>query len=293
MIDEIIELLKKYSDRFVDEDYFIKLSEILMKYKNISKYEFFGIKCSTTEEVSKKFDNMQNFDFTKAFYYEPEEMIYLVLDNIIENTKKWNFHDLSDQEHYAFSNLVRSVHLFHEFEHVVQKKGKPGLEGILISDCPAMQNSSAYVLSPREHFANLYSYLTALSIAKKMSLPNIVLDYFKGKISITLYNPYFYNMFDEQRKNKNENEPIFEFFHKINKTVLINLKYVEKLDFLSRILFELGISEDEFENFMELLNINGVGPDIIFERLDKVSIDYESVYGNTEDEMSEINSKSI
>ncbi len=293
MIDEIIELLKKYTDKFVDEDYFTKLCKILVKYKKISGDDFFNIKCSSMEEVSKKFGYTKNFDFTKAFYYEPEGVIFLILDNITVDTKKWNSFDLSDQEHFIFSNLIRTVPLLHEFEHVVQKNGKSGLEGILIRDCLPTQDSSAYVLSPREHFANLYSFLIALSIAEKMGLSNIILNYFKREISVTLYNPYLYNMFDIQRRNKNENVPIFEFFHKIKRSDLINLSNLKELDFLSRVIFELGISDEEFENFSELLNIDKVGTDVIFERLEKGSILCESTCEKNENEIAEISSKGI
>jgi len=293
MIDEIIELLKKYTDKFIDEDYFTKLCKILTKYKNFSDDYFFDIKCSSLEEVSKKFSNTKNFDFTKAFYCESEGMIYLILDNMTADSKKWNSFDLSDQEHFIFSNLIRTIPLLHEFEHVVQKNGKPGLEGTLIRDCPATQDSSAYVLSPREHFANLYTFLIVLSIAEKMGLSNVILNYFKGEISITLYNPYLYNLFDTQRRNKNENVPILEFFYKIKRPDLINLSNLKELDFLSRVIFELGISDDEFENFNELLNIDRIGTDVIFERLEKGSVLYDCKCEKNENEMADINIKNM
>ena len=157
--------------------------------------------------------------------------------------------------------------MFHELEHAIQEKGKPGLEGILIKDCPSVQEASAYALSPREHFANLHAYLLALSIAEKMNLPKDIVNYFKECIHETLFNPYLYNRYDYERINKDGNEPIIEFFYKINTPVPIDLESINNLDFITRIIFEVGITEEEYENFSRLLRYRDIEPEMINDRL--------------------------
>lgn len=276
MITEIIELLYKYTDKLIDEKYYIELNGILMKYNNIDQDEYNGIKFITVEGAAKKFNtNETTFDFTRAFYYEPENIIYLIPNNLTDDTRIWNNYNLTSQEHYIFTNLVRSVYLFHEFEHLVQKRGKTGLEGMLISDVSSAKGSNEYAISPREHFANLYSYLISYLITKKMNLPKSILSFFIRSVEDTLYNPYLYNEFDTQRNNKDKNEPIIEYYNKTNKHIDIDLDYVNDLDFMDRIIYGFAITHDEFEHFHELYEINGVEPDIILERLD--------VYSNTDE----------
>ena len=160
---------------------------------------------------------------------------------------------------------------------------------MLTRDCITSKGFEEYAISPREHFANLYAKLIAFSIAERMNMPESVSRYYKHEVCVTLYNPYLYNNYDAKRKNKNTNEPIIEYFNKINKPIDMNLEFVNNLDFMNRIIFGFGISDVEFEYFLSICNLNGVEPNKILKQLSKYSNMDESIYKNVGNQSQTIN----
>ena len=248
MIDEISNLLLDYDNKYVDENYYLELNNILVKYYNISDVDYYGITLLTREQFREKFNcgELASELFSGGFY-EKDKKIYIIPSNIQHGTKTNKNHYFTIEEDFLFYNLLSSIIFFHEFEHLLQYIGKTGLEGKITNNCPSTLKDDEYAISPREHFANLYSNLIVYFIAKKLNLPQSALNEYIKRIRISLIDPYFYNGFDKKRKNKSLNEPIIEFYNKINVPLPFDYNILNNLPLLERFVLGLALTNEEYE----------------------------------------------
>ena len=257
MIDEIVSLILDYSNKLADKDFFIKLGNILVKYNNIGKIDYNGVYFLTRKNASERYGlNELSSCLTKGFYNKNDKKIYLITQNLDSPSEreKEQYH-LTNKEYKIFINLRKSVHLIHEFEHLVQKKGKPGLEGLLLKDCPSVNSMKTYTLSPREHFANLYPNLITYIIAERL-LPKQAVDFFRSSLKYTLINPYMNIHFNVKECHYPNNNPIGEYYILTGQEMPVSKDYIAKMSLLERVIFELPISNAEYDNLdlKELLN---------------------------------------
>ena len=273
MIDEIMRLLLNYSNKNADKDFFIKLGNILMKHNNITSKEYRGIIFLTRKEAVEKwnYDNLSSC-LTKGFYNENDKKIYLIMQNLGDKTKReLDEYGLSNKEYRIFTNLEKSIHFIREFEHLVQDKGKPGLEGLLIKDCIKTNSKRTYDLSPREHFANLHSTLIAYIIAEKL-LPKQAINYFKKCLKGSLLNPYIHNNNHAKTRHYPNNNPVGEYYFLTGIKMPVTKDLINKMNITERVIFELPISNAEFSNLDIKFIMNPTQINEILEKYAKPSV---------------------
>ncbi len=266
MIDEIIQLLLKYREKQADENYFIELNQILVKYNSVTLNDYNGLEIITKKDAMEKWHMSElSTEFFYAAFYEPEKKIYLLLENMMKKTRDSDNFNLSEYGHNIFTNLMRSITVFHEFEHLLQMKGKSGIEGLLTKECPA--ENKGYALSPREHFANLHSTILAYQIAKKLGMPDSVINYLDMEIKYTIQNPYFYNNADDYGKDIKENAPLDKFYEYANMNNPLNNDYIRNIGFIERIVYEFPITMEEYENYIPIRELKKIDVNEIIEIL--------------------------
>lgn len=249
MEDDVATLLSNYQDRPIDETFYKELYKILAEYYGINECFLGGVEVLSRSAAQTRFKLGElGSVLTKAFFNEKDNKIYIIPENHDIDTSKLDdpeFKDFSDGTHMLFSNLLKVRLFLHEFEHLVQKAGKDGIEGELINACPSYTPNELYVYSPMERLANLYSSLQTLKIAKILNLPPQAIKEIKHDMFIFLYDPYFYNDYEPKRINKERNEPVNEFFARSKINMPISPQFVSRLSLTERIIYGLSISKEE------------------------------------------------
>lgn len=246
MIEELSRLLSQKTS-IVDINDLQKIVEIVVSAENTNEFLINGLLPITKEQLKQYYPEMSDFNvyFCQGGYDKEAKTLFVLLENLMKVANNYDG-ELNTNYQVAFANLQITSTILHELEHVNQEQKKEGLEGLILCASPAREPQKTYNISPRERFANIYSIIQTIDIAKRMNLPKEIISSFEKELRHYTIDQYIMLMV----KKKNTG-PTNEYF-RINQIDMLTETLAESIekypDLEERLFFGLPITTKEYEN---------------------------------------------
>ena len=245
-MDKVIELLSNnYSNTKVDEHFYEEVVDAITTEQGTKEYLPNGIEFKEG-----------SFFMMLAAYVKKEGKIIVDMDfsgtSILNEISMLvnNGYNLSEKDQEQLFNLLSAASILHELEHVnqEQKRAKDsfGIESFLLRLTEdKKENVFTYTLSPSERLAEIYALTEVQQIAMALGASDEVMRVLADKKRNVIISSYDYGT--------GLISPTIEYCSefKIPEETVDKIKsFSENLDFDTRVVYGLPISQAEYDSFI-------------------------------------------